>query len=92
MPEPELDMLPDGTTLRWTYMQQGEYSDVEIRTVVKNGRIQFQGDSRSPYGATRDFDQLIRGEEVGHGRDHPYEEWEWNSGDGWKPISNLIEG
>lgn len=91
MVEPELAMLPDGTTLRWRYLERGEYADVEIFATVENGRIQFQDEPRSPFGATRDFDQLIRGDGASGGVDHPYEAWEWHSGDGWEPILSLLD-
>ncbi|WP_114575696.1 hypothetical protein [Saliphagus sp. LR7] len=88
MPEPELPMLPDGTTLRWPYLERGPYADVVVFATVEDGRIQFQGEPRSPSGATREFDQLIRGEE-GYAWDYPWEEWEWHTGTEWVPISRL---
>ncbi|WP_130501821.1 hypothetical protein [Natrinema hispanicum] len=88
MPDPELPMLPDGTTLRWQYLEQGEYSAITIFAEVQDGRIQFQGEPRSPSGATRDFDKLIRGDD-GYAWDYPWEQWEWNTGEEWVPIKTL---
>lgn len=90
MPDPELPMLPDGTTLRWQYLEQGEYSAITIFAEVQDGRIQFQGEPRSPSGATRDFDKLIRGDD-GYAWDYPWEKWEWNNGKEWIPIKTLRE-
>jgi hypothetical protein len=83
----ELTMLPDDTVLRFKYYRT-EYEGVEYHAQVRDGRIEFQGETWSPSGAAREVDTLIRGE--GASTWNGWEKWEWNQGDGsWEPISNL---
>lgn len=83
----ELSMLPDDTILRFKY-HRTEYEGVEYRAQVRDGRIEFKGETWSPSGAAREVDNLIRGGDATTW--NGWEKWEWNRGNGtWEPISSL---
>ncbi|QLG62047.1 hypothetical protein [Halorarum salinum] len=86
MARPELPMLPDGTGLRFQHLEANGF---EYIATVEDGRIvDPHGDRRSPSGAAREVDKIIRPDEW-HDSWNGWDDWEWFAEDGWEPIRSL---
>lgn len=92
-------LLEDGTVLRHKY-KRGDYSGEVIEATVRDGRIDVKGDegpypdvdTRSPSGAARESDKIVRGDDA---RGSGYNGWDWweykNENDNWVEIRELTE-
>ncbi|MFB6256385.1 MAG: hypothetical protein ABEH58_06625 [Haloplanus sp.] len=86
----KIDMLPDGTVLRYKYYR-GDYEGVEVRAEVEDDLVKFQGETLTPSGAAREVDELVRGEDAATAH-NGWRKWEWNKGDGdWEEIKSLTQ-
>lgn len=80
----KLSDLPDGTGVRFNYLKDSGFS---YRGEVQNGQIlDPNGDERSPNGAAKVVDKIIRGEDARESGWSP-SQWEWYSGDGWEELT-----
>jgi hypothetical protein len=92
-------LLEDGTVLRHKY-KRGDYSGEIIEATVKDGRIDVEGDegpyadvnTRSPSGAARESDKIVRGDDA---RGSGYNGWDWweykDENDNWVEIRELTQ-
>ncbi len=88
MADPELPMLPDGTGLRFKHNRNNGH---EYIARIENGRIvDPNGIRRSPSGAAREVDKILRPDEW-HDGWNGWEHWEWFTGSGWEPIDTLVD-
>jgi hypothetical protein len=78
----KLSEIPDGAGVRFRHL---ENSGFEYVGTVKDGRIEDpNGDLRTPSGAAREVDKLVRPDEWRDGWSPT--DWEWFSGDGWEEV------
>jgi len=98
--ESPLSKLEDGTVVRHVY-QRGEYSGEVVEATIQGGRINVEGDegpedraieTRTPSGAAREADELVRGDDARGSGYSGWEWWEYQNEDGeWVPIDTLRE-
>jgi len=84
MVERALSMLPDGTGLRFRHPNGFEY----VATVEDGRIVDPNGDRRSPSGAAREVDKIVRPDDW-HDSWNGWREWEWFTGEGWETIDSL---
>lgn len=84
MSDDTLWMLPDGAGLRFQHHNGFEY----VATVEDGEIVDPNGVKRSPSGAAREVDKIVRPDNW-HDGWNGWEKWEWFSGDGWETIDNL---
>ena len=82
----KLSELPDGTGVRFDHLKSSGFRYIGE---VQDGKIvDPNGDKRSPTGAAREVDEIIRGEEARKTRGGwGPSDWEWFSGDGWEELT-----
>lgn len=80
-----LSELPDGTGVRFKHLKNSGFS---YRGEVQDGRIvDPNGEKRSPTGAAREVDEIIRGDDArSSGSGWGPSDWEWYSGEGWEQL------
>jgi len=92
------NLLEDGTTLRHKY-RRGDYSGEVVEATVEDGRINVEGDdgpkpdvdTRSPSGAAREADKILRGDDARGRGYNGWDWWEYREKDKWKEIRTLTE-
>lgn len=89
-----LGSLPDGTVVRHRY-QRGDYRGETVEATVQGDRLSVEGDyqeTRSPTGAAREADKLLRGSDARGEGYNGWTWWEYENKDGeWVPINELTE-
>jgi|AntRauTorcE11898_2_1112593.scaffolds.fasta_scaffold24215_2 hypothetical protein len=80
-----LSELPDGTGVRFNHLKNSGFS---YRGEVQDGKIiDPNGDKRSPTGAAREVDEIIRGDDTrSSGSGWGPSDWVWFSGEGWEEL------
>ena len=79
-----LSRLPDGAGLKFRHP-----SGFEFIANVKDGKIvDPSGEKRSPSGAAREVDKIVRPDNWHNGW-NGWREWEWFTGNGWEKIDSL---
>lgn len=81
----KLSELPDGTGVRFEHLKKSGFSYI---SEVQDGQIlDPHGNKRSPTGAAREIDGIIRGDDAPPtGGSWGPRNWEWFSGDGWEEL------
>jgi hypothetical protein len=97
--ETPLSESDDGTVVRHEY-QRGEFSGEIVEATVQGGRINVDGDdgpedraieTRTPSGAAREADELVRGENARGSGYNGWQWWEYEDDDEWVMIDTLRE-
>ena len=87
-----LGELDDGTVVRHRY-QRGNYSGETVEATVHGDRLSVEGDTRetrSPTGAARVADELLREDDARGKGYNGWTWWEYENEDGeWVPIGTL---
>lgn len=81
----KLSELPDGTGVRFDHLESTGFRYIGE---VQDGKIvDPDGKPRTPTGAAREVDKIVRGEDSrdSKGGWSP-SDWKWFSGDGWEEL------
>ena len=77
----KLSELPDGTGVRFDHLESTGFR--YIGEVQDGQMVDPNVDKRTPTGAAREVDKIIRGESPGG---LSPSDWKWFSGDGWEEL------